>query len=94
MIPGEARRNEPAVWLENYEVVRATASDIFRPAVRDGYFVSKNGVPGGLVDAFGARIEWVHAPFSGVVNYVLGTPPVSEGEPVAMESQLRSMGSE
>jgi len=90
MIPGEARRNESVVWLENYEVVRANASGIFRPAVRDGYFISKNGVLGELVDAFGARIEWVHAPFSGVVNYVLGTPPVSEGEPVAMVSQLRS----
>jgi hypothetical protein len=30
----------------------------------------------------------LRAPFAGVVNYVVATPPVSAGEPVAMISRL------
>ena len=50
-----------------------------------------------LRDAAAARVRQaradiadrsVRAPFAGVVNYVLGTPPVSKGEPVAMVSSF------
>ena len=88
MLAGDATPNEGVVWLEDYQVVRASQSGIFRPAVRDGYAVAENGLLGELVDAFGEHIENVRSPFAGVVNYVLGTPPVSEGEPVAMVSKL------
>ena len=56
--------------------------------VRDGYFVAEGGVLGELFDLFGNPVATVRAPFAGVVNYVIGTPPVSEGEPVAMISRL------
>lgn len=88
MLPGEVKPNEHVVWLEDYEVVRAPASGIFRAAVRDGYAIAENGLLGELVDPFGELITEIRAPFAGVVNYVLGTPPVSEGEPVAMVSKL------
>jgi len=90
MLPGAVTPNEGVVWLEDYEVIRASSNGIFRPAVRDGYAVAANGLLGELVDAFGERIEEIRSPFAGVVNYVLGTPPVSAGEPVAMVSKLRS----
>jgi predicted deacylase len=89
MLPGEIKPNEHIVWLEDYEVIRAPASGIFRAAVRDGYAIAEQGLLGELVDPFGATIAEIRAPFAGVVNYVLGTPPVSEGEPVAMVSKLR-----
>ncbi len=89
MLPGSVTPNENVVWLEDYEVVRASQNGIFRPAVRDGYAVAENGLLGELVDAFGVHIEDIRSPFAGVVNYVLGTPPVSEGEPVAMVSKLK-----
>jgi len=57
--------------------------------VRDGYAIAKNGLLGHLVDAFGERITDLRAPFAGVVNYVVSTPPVSEGEPVAMISRIK-----
>jgi len=88
MLSGPVTPNENIVWLEDYEVIRASSNGIFRPAVRDGYAVAANGLLGELVDAFGERIEEIRAPFAGVVNYVLGTPPVSAGEPVAMVSKL------
>lgn len=89
MLPGAVTPNEAVVWLEDYEVIRASSNGLFRPAVRDGYAVAENGVLGELVDAFGEPIETIRAPFAGVVNYVLGTPPVSAGEPVGMVSKLK-----
>jgi hypothetical protein len=82
--------NEHIVWLEDYQVIRAPASGIFRPAVRDGYVIAENGLLGELVDPFGERITELRTPFAGVINYILGTPPVSEGEPVAMVSKLKA----
>jgi hypothetical protein len=38
--------------------------------------------------AFGARIGDVRAPFAGIVNYVVGTPPAVEGQPLAMVSRI------
>ncbi len=88
MLPGEVRPNGHVVWLEDYEVIPAPASGIFRAAVKDGYAIAEQGLLGELLDPFGEPIAEIRAPFAGVVNYVLGTPPVSAGEPVAMVSKL------
>ena len=89
MVDGEVEATGEFVWLEDYEVVRSPATGMFRAAVRDGYVVAEGGLLGTLVDLFGDPIQDITAPFSGVVNYVVGTPPVSEGEPVAMISRIR-----
>ena len=39
---------------------------------------------------FGERIAETPAPFDGVVLYILGTPPVSAGEPLVSLGQLAS----
>lgn len=88
MLPGEAAPNPGVVWLTGYEVVRSPANGVFRAVVRDGYAVAENGLLGVLLDEFGDPQAEVRAPFAGIVNYVLGTPPVSAGEPVAMVSRL------
>jgi predicted deacylase len=88
MLPGEVRPNPGVVWLAGYEVIRSPVTGIFRPTVRDGYAVAEGGLLGRLVDAFGDPVSEVRAPFAGVVNYVLGTPPVSAGEPLAMVSKI------
>jgi hypothetical protein len=38
---------------------------------------------GRLTDPFGNPLHELRAPFAGEVLYVVGTPPVSEGEPLA-----------
>ena len=35
------------------------------------------------------KIADIKAPFKGVVNYIIVTPPISKGEPVAMISKLQ-----
>ena len=89
MIKGKPEANDNVVWLTGYEVITSPVTGIFQASVRDGYAVAENGLLGQLVDAFGEKIADVHAPFAGIVNYVVGTPPVSKGEPVAMVSRIK-----
>jgi predicted deacylase len=89
MLKGAPEVNEDVVWLSGYEVIRSPATGLFEASVRDGYAVAENGLLGHLVDVFGDRITDVRAPFAGIVNYVIGTPPVSEGEPLAMISRIK-----
>lgn len=88
MLDGEAQSNEGVVWLTDYQVITSPETGIFRAAVRDGYFVAEDGLLGVLLDFFGEEVEEIRAPFAGVVNYVVATPPVSKGEPVAMVSRV------
>lgn len=88
MIEGQPFNNDAVVWLSGYKVISSPATGIFRATVRDGYAIAKDGILGQLVNEFGDKITDVRAPFAGVVNYVIGTPPVSKGEPVSMISRL------
>jgi predicted deacylase len=45
--------------------------------------VGAGALLGRLTDAFGNVTHEVRAPFAGEVLYVVATPPVSEGEPLA-----------
>ena len=61
-----------------------------KPSVEPGFFVEQGGRLGLLVDFFGDPVQVIEAPFAGVVNYVVATPPVREGEPLAMVSRVRT----
>lgn len=88
MLEGTVEPNPGVVWLEGYQVVNSPVTGVFRATVRDGYAVAEGGLLGELFDPFGARIGEVRAPFAGVVNYVIGTPPAVEGQPLAMVSRI------
>ena len=90
MVPGDEVPNTGVTWLGDYEVVRSPQSGIFRAVTRDGYAVTEGALLGVLVDFFGDPVAEIRAPFSGVINYVISTPPVSEGEPVVMLSKIRN----
>ena len=90
MLDGTVEPNTGVVWLEDYKVITSPANGVFRASVRDGYAVAEGGLLGELYDAFGAKIGDVRAPFAGIVNYVIGTPPAVEGQPLAMVSRVAS----
>ena len=90
MIEGEPESTPAVVWLEEGQVVRSPVAAMFQPAVQPGYLVEQGGLLGTLVDFFGDPLQPITAPFAGVVNYVIGTPPVDEGEPLAMVSRVRA----
>lgn len=89
MVAGAESPKRAVVWLADYEVVTSPGTGIFRSSVRDGYVVAKGGLLGVLVDFFGAPIEEIRAPFAGVINYIVATPPVTKGEPLAMISRVQ-----
>ena len=72
------------VWYEKSAVLRANVAGIWRPVVDQMHSVAKDALIGRILDPFGNVLHEVRAPFAGEMLYVVGTPPVSEGEPVAM----------
>src|SRR5688572_6191574 len=72
------------ILLERSEVLRAAVTGIFYAEIERGHTVAKGTRLGYITDFHGRTIEEVRAPFDGEVLYVVATPPVSKGEPVAM----------
>ncbi len=77
------------VWIDRSEVVTSAATGIFYPAVERGHSVAAGTLMGRVTDFHGRVLQEVKAPFAGIVLYVLGTPPISKGEPVAFVGQIQ-----
>jgi predicted deacylase len=88
MLEGEAQLVEHPLFIDRNEVLRSTATGIFYPFVERGHTVAEGTLLGYVTDFFGKRLLDLRAPFSGEVLYILGTPPVSQGEPLAMIGQI------
>lgn len=72
------------VWIVRSEVVRAPAAGVWTPAVAREQTVAAGALLGRITDPFGALLQEVRAPFAGEMLYVVVTPPVAAGEPLAM----------
>ena len=77
------------VWIDRSEVLIGTATGIFSPSVERGHSVAAGTLLGRITDFHGNVLQEIEAPFAGVVLYVLGTPPISKGEPVAFVGQVQ-----
>lgn len=84
MIEGQAQMVEHPMFIDRSEVLRSAATGIFYPLVEKGHTVAKGTLMGYVTDFFGQRVYELRAPFAGEVLYILGTPPVSKDEPLAM----------
>jgi len=84
MWPGEARLPRSATYLRRFEVLRSPLTGTWLPAVERGQAVAAGALIGHLTDVFGDGRTEVRAPFAGQVLYVVATPPMSRGEPLAM----------
>jgi predicted deacylase len=71
------------VWIDRSEVLTSSVTGIFYPVVERGHSVAQGTLIGRITDFHGKMLEEVKAPFAGIVLYVLGTPPITKGEPVA-----------
>ncbi len=79
---GPAPVSKP-VLLERAEVLRAGLTGVFYAEVERGRTVKKGARVGRITDFHGKTIEEVLAPFDGQILYVISTPPITKGEPVA-----------
>lgn len=89
MLPGEPKRAERPVWVDRNEVLRSPATGTFHARVHPGQTVEQGALLGVLTDFFGQTIQEIRAPFAGEVLYVVGTPPVSQGEPLGMVGRVK-----
>ena len=71
------------IWIERSEVLRSATTGIFYPAVERGHTVAAGTLVGRVTDFHGRVVEEINAPFAGEILYVIGTPAISKGEPVA-----------
>lgn len=83
MWPGPVQMSRPT-WLRRTEVLRSPMAGSWHAAVRRGDRVIQNQLWGWVTDAFGRNRTEVHAPFAGIVLYVVGTPAMNQGEPIGM----------
>jgi hypothetical protein len=72
------------ILIERNEVLRAGATGMFYAEVEKGHTVAKGTRLGRITDFHGKTLEEVRAPFDGEILYIVGTPPVTKGEPVGM----------
>jgi predicted deacylase len=72
------------VWIKQNEVLRASETGLFSAAVKKGDRVTKGTKIGTITDFHGKVTEEIRATFDAEILYVIGTPPISKGEPVAM----------
>lgn len=77
------------VWIDRNEVLRSEHTGIWHPMARSGHTVAAGALLGVVTDFFGQRLGEVHAPFAGVVLYIVHTPPINAGEPLAMIGRLK-----
>ena len=82
MISGDPEPAADPVWIDKYEVVYSKHDGLFTPRVEMGYYVGQGQIVGTITDYLGAWKEDVQAPFTGILLYVIGTPPCNVGEPL------------
>ncbi|HXV85370.1 MAG TPA: M14 family metallopeptidase [Gemmatimonadales bacterium] len=89
MLPGAAELVTAPVWFERTEVLRSPHTGVWHATVERGQTVQAGTLLGYVTDFFGARLADLRAPFGGEVLYIVGTPAMTEGEPVGMVGQPR-----
>jgi hypothetical protein len=88
MIDGEVEKFDNHLIIDSEESVRSTVQGIFYPLLERGQPVSKGMLLGYVTDFFGNRILDVRSPITGVILYMMATPPINEGETLASVGQI------
>ena len=89
MIPGNVELVRQPLFFERTEVLRSPATGVWHPKVERGQSIQKGMLVGVLTDFFGVTQAEIRAPFGGIVLYVVGTPAMSQGEPMGMIGEPR-----
>lgn len=82
MIAGAPEPASDPVWIDKYEVVYSKWDGLFYPRQEMGYYVRAGQVVGTVYDYLGNLKEEVRAPFTGILLYIIHTPPCNNGEPL------------
>lgn len=83
MLEAPSVRVEKPLFVDRSQVVTSPATGVWHPVIEKMQSVATGTLLGRLTDPFGNLLHELRAPFAGEVLYVVATPPVSEGEPLA-----------
>lgn len=89
MLPGDVELVRQPLFFDRTEVLRSPGTGVWHPKVERGQSVQKGALIGVLTDFFGGTQAEIRAPFGGIVLYVVGTPAMSQGEPMGMIGEPR-----
>jgi hypothetical protein len=81
-------RVERPLFVDRSEVLTAPATGVWRWSVEKMQSVAEGTLLGRVHDVFGKVLAEVRSPFAGELLYVVATPPVTKGEPVAFVGQV------
>lgn len=84
MLEGRAQLVTQPKFMDRSEVLRAPMTGIFYPLAEKGKAMTKGQLLGYITDFFGGIRYELRAPFDGELLYIIATPPISKGEPLAM----------
>ena len=79
-----------AVYLDPTAVVTSPETGILYSQVECNQTVPKGALLAHITDFFGKTIAEVRSPLDGLVLYIVATPPISKGQPVACVGVPRS----
>jgi predicted deacylase len=94
MIDGAMEPPQQITWYDPAEVLyfpadSPTKGGLFTPKVQKTQMVEKGALLGVVTDYFGKQVYELHSPFAGEVLYIVATPPISAGEPLAFIGSIK-----
>jgi len=82
MLPGKAELQTDPVWIDKYQVIYSEHDGLFHPRAGMGDYVKAGQIVGMITDYHGKVLAEMRAPFTGILLYIIGTPPCNQGEPL------------
>ncbi len=76
--------NRKIIHIDQRAYISSTYQGIFYPAKSAGAYVVEGMKLGYITDFFGQVLDTIYADESGVILLIIGTPPVNEGETLAV----------
>ena len=89
MIGGSARPVKKPVFFDPAHVLTSPATGILYPRVKRDQMVKKGALLAEITDYFGKKVAEVKAPCAGKVLYIVATPPMVVGQPVACVGEIK-----
>jgi predicted deacylase len=83
MLPGDPIMRFESVWVEEQKILRSQHTGLFFPLLSRGDHVQEGEKIAYITDYFGNVIQEIESPYSGILLYIVATPPMSKGEPMA-----------
>lgn len=83
MVKGQPIVTEEIAFCEERFYLSSKHTGFFYPEKASGDYVIKGMKIGYITDFFGRTLETIYSSASGVIFYILGTPPINKGETIA-----------